>query len=175
MNDQAQFVERLTGETRTLYAFAYSLVRNHQDSEEIVQKTSVIMWKKYETYDENASFGAWSRSILYRVAMNHLRSRKREAVLCEPAILEKLSEGYEQVEDVYRENSLLDGLQACLSRLTGKSRRMIELRYKDRKTSADIGKIFRLSISAVDVALYRLRSHLEQCMKSVMSEQECES
>ena len=175
MKNQAQFVERLTGQTRTLYAFAYSLVRNHQDSEEIVQKTSVIMWDKYESYDENASFGAWSRSILYRVAMNHLRARKRDAILCEPEVLEKLSEGYENADSSYMENGMLDSLQTCLRRLTGKSRRMIELRYRNRESSAAIGRRLKLSVTAVDVALYRLRSRLEQCMKSVLSQPECES
>ncbi len=175
MKDQEKFVALLSGQTRTLYAFAYSLARNHQDAEEIVQNTSVILWQKHEQYDESASFGAWARSILYRVAMNHVRERKRQAVLCEPDILEKLSNGYEQVEDTYRENGLLDSLQFCLRRLVGKSRRMIDLRYKDRKSSEEIGRVFHLSVRAVDVALYRVRQRLELCIKSMISGQECES
>ena len=175
MKNQSQFVELLTGQTRTLYAFAYSLARNHQDSEEIVQKTSVLLWEKHEQFDEKASFGAWSRSILYRVAMNHLRERKRQAVFCDPDILEKISDGYEHVDDFYCENRLLDSLQACLTRLAGKSRRMLDLRYKDRKSSQEIARVFRLSITAVDVALYRIRARLEQCIRSMSSRQECES
>jgi RNA polymerase sigma-70 factor (ECF subfamily) len=172
MPDGKDFVEMLMAENRTLYAFAYSICRSHADAEDIVQQASSVMWKKFDTYDPNRSFGAWARAILYRTAMNHVRKRGKRPVLCDPEILEQLVDAYDEVDDCFAHDRLLDALRACVRKLPALHRRMVEMRYIERKPSVRIGEALDRSVQAINTALLRIRRRLEICIRASLQGEE---
>ena len=172
MTERKEFVELIMAENRTLYAFAYSICRNHADAEDIVQQASSVMWRKFDTYDPDRSFGAWARSILYRTAMNHLRKRGKRPVLCDPEILEQMVGAYEEADNCFGHERLLDALKSCVEKLSVIHRRMVEMRYFHRKPSAQIGKALNRSVQAVNTGLLRVRRRLELCIRASLQGEE---
>ncbi len=165
MRDQGEFVKLLTAHNMRLYAFALSICRNHQDAEDILQQAAAVMWEKRAGFEPGSSFGMWSRAVLYRVAMNHMRARKRHPLLCDVETLEALSSAFENADEIYDNRRLMDALDGCMGRLSPEHRKMIRLRYCENRKSAELGEMFEKTISAVDVVLFRIRRWLERCMK----------
>ena len=57
-----------------------------------------------------------------------------------------------------------DALDGCLSKLPGRSREMIALRYQEGLESAEIGRKLGLSPEAVRITLLRIRTALRDCL-----------
>ena len=53
------FVELLTQHQRSLYGYIYTMVRNSSDSDDILQETNLVLWKKRLEYKTGTSFIAW--------------------------------------------------------------------------------------------------------------------
>jgi RNA polymerase sigma-70 factor (ECF subfamily) len=50
-------------------------------ADDVVQKASVIMWEKYDTYNQGTSFFNWANKIMSNVMSNLFRSINRNVVL----------------------------------------------------------------------------------------------
>ena len=169
MEAQGEFVKLLTAHNMKLYAFALSICKNHQDAEDVLQTAAAVMWKKHGDFEPGSDFGAWARAVLYRTAMNHVRARKRGAVLCDIETLEALSGAFEAADEIYDDRRLMDALDECMGRLSPKQRRLLELRYWENKRSAQLGTILGKSVSAIDVTLLRVRRRLERCIRTALT------
>ena len=73
---------------RRLYAYILMLVPNSSDADDILQQTSSIMWQKFDTYDPDASFGAWAVSIAKYVIFDHYKKKRRSHVIFKDEMLE---------------------------------------------------------------------------------------
>jgi len=50
-------------------------------ADDVVQKTSIIMWDKYDTYIQGTCFFAWGLSIMHYVLLNLFRGIRRSVVV----------------------------------------------------------------------------------------------
>ncbi|HWP30191.1 MAG TPA: sigma-70 family RNA polymerase sigma factor [Fimbriimonadales bacterium] len=70
--------ERLMKKTYSkVYNFAYRLVRNSSDAEDLTQETYYRALRKFDTYDGSKSFENWIFKILGRLFLDLIRHRKR--------------------------------------------------------------------------------------------------
>ncbi len=161
-----RFVSLLTTHNTMLYAYAYAIIPNHADADEVLQKASIIIWEKFETFEEGTSFPSWARAILYRTAMNHVRSLKHRPVLCDPETLEKLSIGFERAAEGYKDHRMLSALDQCIERLSSQQHRILSLRYIHQKSSLELAQAVGKSAAAIDVLLFRIRRRLEKCIRA---------
>ena len=77
---------------KRLYAYILMLVPNSNDADDILQNTSIIMWKKFNTYNPDASFGAWAVSIARHVIFDHYKKKRRSHVIFKGEMLEIFAE-----------------------------------------------------------------------------------
>jgi RNA polymerase sigma-70 factor (ECF subfamily) len=168
MRDERAFSEMLAAHRTELYAFAYSICRKHHDAEAILQQVALIAWQKLDEFDAAGSFGKWTRAILYRVAMNYVRAQKRLPVLCEEETLEALSNGYDRVDEAMKQERLFDILDHCMSRLPEPDRQALRLRYYEGKSASHMAGLFKRSVDAVDVMIFRIRRQLEKCIRATL-------
>lgn len=71
-----KLVERYQGR---LFRSAYMIVRNRQDSEDIVQDTLVQAWRSLHLVREPAAFRGWIMQICTNKATSMVRKRQRRA------------------------------------------------------------------------------------------------
>ena len=48
---------------RQLFAYVHVLVRNYTDAEDVVQQTSLVLWRKFGEYQPGTSFAAWACGV----------------------------------------------------------------------------------------------------------------
>jgi RNA polymerase sigma-70 factor (ECF subfamily) len=64
--------------SRRIYRFAYSFLKNKQDSEEIIQEVFLRVWKNRQNIDECYSFRSFLFTICYNIIIDKLRERVKE-------------------------------------------------------------------------------------------------
>jgi len=61
-----------------LYSFSYSLLKNNEDSKEIIQEAFVRIWEKRKEIDSSKSFKSFLFTISYNLIIDQLRRKLKE-------------------------------------------------------------------------------------------------
>jgi RNA polymerase sigma-70 factor (ECF subfamily) len=61
-----------------LYRFSFSLLKNHEDSKEIVQETFFRVWEKRREIDSSKSFKSFLFTISYHLIIDQLRLKLKD-------------------------------------------------------------------------------------------------
>lgn len=62
--------------SKNLYGIIYNLIRNHEESEDVLQEVFVKIWKNIESYNESKGrFFTWILNIARNTAIDKLRSK----------------------------------------------------------------------------------------------------
>ncbi len=61
-----------------LYNFSFSLLKNREDSKEIVQEAFIRIWEKRDNIDSSKSFKSYLFKISYNLIIDQLRNRLKE-------------------------------------------------------------------------------------------------
>lgn len=75
-NDGKAFSELFEAYKSKVYAKVYSILRNHQDTEDIVQETFSKCYKSLANYNQECSFSTWIHTIAHNTALNLVRKNK---------------------------------------------------------------------------------------------------
>lgn len=77
MNRLSEFEENIRSNRTAIVGFIRSNIKASVDAEDIFQKASLTMWKKYEAFDKETSFFSWATTIAKFQANNYRRSVQR--------------------------------------------------------------------------------------------------
>ena len=51
-----RFTEQLECHHRRLYGYIFTLLRNHQDAQDVFQQTSLVLWEKFDEFRPDTNF-----------------------------------------------------------------------------------------------------------------------
>lgn len=71
---QIQFTRRFSECERAMRAFAFSLVPNRADVDDIIQETLEELWRSFDKFDPERPFLPWANRFVYRQVLIHRRS-----------------------------------------------------------------------------------------------------
>ena len=158
-------VARLLMQHRTaLYGFIYACVRNHDDSEDILQNVSVAVTESIGRLKHAGGFLAWTREIARRRILAYRRTAKRE-LACDPEVVRVLAEAAERVVQEMPAAAQRAALMACLEALPAQSRRLITMRYDG--TSGKVAALaaqFGRTVQSIYAQLKRIKIALRECV-----------
>ena len=169
-SDHDRFAELYTQNRAKLYGYIYSLLPNRSDAEDVSSSTTLILWKKWDSFDQGGSFIAWARGIALNEVRNFLRKHsRRDEFLSEP-ILDQLAATAAE-SDIWldqRKQALAD----CIARLLPEQQRLIELRYMasatNRTTAEQVGQTTEATYKKVS----RIRHLLFDCIERTLAQEE---
>jgi RNA polymerase sigma-70 factor (ECF subfamily) len=151
----------------TVSAFIRTLVPDYQQADEVMQRVAVALVRKYDQYDDSRSFAAWAIGMAKFEVLYYRRERATDRHLFGDDIVEQIASRYEALAE--ESDPLRDALKSCLDNLEGRSRQVLELRYKRGLSSAAIATEMQLSSGAVRMLLCRVRDSLRRCIEGRMS------
>jgi len=129
MKENELFLSLLVSHQKRIYAYILSLVPRITEAEDIMQQTTIAMWKKFDSFETNSNFLAWGIQIAkYHVFKFRSRQAKNHRIL-EPEVLEKISES-QQNRPSNRDDRLL-ALDVCLKKLDSSHHRLLQMRYDE--------------------------------------------
>ena len=144
-------------------------VPDHDLADEIIQQVAELAAEHFDQYDPDRPFIAWLIGIARNRIAQAYRDKGRRPIVYSSDVLESLTNAYIQRQTT--EDDRLDGLRACLAKLSDRHRRVIELRYARQQTSETIAQQVGCSPRAVTSMLQRIRSALRTCVSNYMEAQ----
>lgn len=100
--------------------------------------------------------------------LKYYRKQSRDRHVLSEAALDSIASAFERNEEDSEDRRR--ALRECLSRIKGKSREALQMRYGEGKGLKDIGNIFGVTPSTVSVMLFRVRETLEKCINSYLAQ-----
>jgi RNA polymerase sigma-70 factor (ECF subfamily) len=166
--DDALFEVLLDRYLSAAYGFAYRLVNNKSDAEDIVQDSFLKAWKALKQYNPEKKFITWLLAIVRNTALDHLRKKRTvpfsamEMGEDAPPIEETLvdendlpDETFRKVEDKLFAESLLEKLPILY-------REVVVLRYQEDMDFKEIGEALGRPVETVKSQHHRAMRMLRE-------------
>lgn len=168
-NRNETFVELFTLHQRDVYRFIFSLVSNQADTEDILQQTSLVLWRKFHTFDLESDFLAWACRIAYLEALNFLKQKRRSRVVFSDELVARLAEIRETRTEVHAADRT--ALRDCIKMLAEADRHLIVLCYGKKRNIKAAAEELDRPVASVYNSLVRVRRVLMRCVRRGVMEE----
>ena len=158
-----EFLRLLMTHQKRIYAFILSVAPNHQDADDLFQETVLVMWSKFDEFEEGTNFTVWGLTIArYQVLSVRKRHACRGFLFGQAALelLQKDSESFVQQLDGH-----LNVLRTCIRKLPPEDHDLIRLRYEDEVAVKIIAERWNQSVQSVYKRLARIHDLLLRCVR----------
>lgn len=152
----------LTQHQEQIFRYIFSLVSVEADARDILQETSLALFRKWEQYDATRPFVPWAYRFAYLQVQKHREKSARSPLLFGEDEIDLLAQERERIEPQLDERlRLLDG---CLERLTAQDKDLVTSRYAMRQSAEEMMRRFSLSRRTLFRNLELLRERLHECV-----------
>lgn len=124
MNRILEFEENLKDNRNAILRFLISKGRSFADAEDILQKASMTMWRRYDTFEHGSSFMNWACTVVHFESNNFFRSMMRCPVSFDSEVAQDLGSRL-TVESKVNEDPRKAKLELALKKLPNKSRELL--------------------------------------------------
>ncbi len=170
------FTELLASCQTQLIAYAFALVQNMADAEDICQRASLVLWQKFEQYDPDTEFRVWAIKVAQYEAYNFIRKRRRDRIFFSDETLQSIVDL--ENSDLVNSGAIFGdresrwaALKKCIDKLPEHRQALIRLYYGGAKTVSQVATELGRTEGAVRSALCRVRKVLHDCVEGFMSEE----
>jgi RNA polymerase sigma-70 factor (ECF subfamily) len=163
----AEFVELYSRYYPRLQYYLMAIMPSANDAADVLQEASLILWKKFDTYESETNFYAWACNIARLQALKYRERMGKSAKLLDDAILESLSE--EAMSEEIDPAASLDALTCCLERLTERHRNLIRKRYQPNVSVSELAFEVGCSANALSKLLGKIRRRLLDCVERTLA------
>lgn len=133
---------------RMVYFLALKMVGNHQDADEVAQKTFVSAYKNLAGFEGRASLKTW----LFRIAMNYSKNLIRDrARHMGEEVTERSATDYSTVENDIDNHERRQIVRQALENLPPRQREVLQMRAFGDMSFAEIAQASGISVSAAKV------------------------
>lgn len=147
-----------------IYSFAFSIVKNKDDAEEVLQETFIKTIQKIEDLKNIKSFHTWLFTIAYREANQVFRKHKNKIQL-DDTIFENI-ESEENVERIVENKALQLVIEKAIQDLPQDLIEITYLRYIEELKMKEISKVLEMPLGTVKSKLNRAKIHLQKDLQS---------
>lgn len=150
-----------------LLRFTVSLIGNPQDAEDIVQRASITMWRRFSDFEQGSDFLAWAFAYASFEAKNFSRRSTRSIVKFDDGLLDTLSE--DRAADLHHHDARLEALEECMRKLDPQSRALLEAVYTRGEEIKDLASREGRATQTFYNRLNFIRRTLTDCMRGKVS------
>lgn len=141
--------------SKDVYRYAYSLLKNNEDAEDVVQDVFINYFNKPDSYRGECSIKTWLLVLTRNQCYNVIKSKKiRRSEPLEDVIIDS---------DInYVEDKL--NIEDALKSLTTEENEIVFLREYSGFSYKEISQILEISVDNVKVRLFRAKQKLRKAL-----------
>jgi len=158
----AAFIGLFAQHHSEILAYIYKLVHDRHDADDLFQRTSVVLWSKFDSFEPGSNFLAWARRIAYLQVCNFLRTSGRDRLCFSDGVLAKLAD--EPTMPTEESQRRLDALAKCMKELGRNDHDMVQQAYSGEQTVKELAGALGLAAQTVYNRLGRIRKQLFECV-----------
>jgi RNA polymerase sigma-70 factor (ECF subfamily) len=143
--------------SKPLYHQIRTVVRNHEDADDVLQNTFIKVWKALPEFRGDAAFFTWLYRIATNEALNHVRkNHKYSGQEVPPTVNGSL--------DAPDATTIQQQFEVALQKLPPKQALVFKMRYFDELSYEQISEILGTSVGALKAsyhhAVQKIKTHL---------------
>lgn len=150
-----------------LHYFLLALLPTSNDAADVLQETSLVLWKKFDTFQTGTNFFAWACKIARLQAMKHHERANRNGRLFDTTTLERLAD--DAIAAASEATPQLEILESCLSELNESDRVLIRRRYEPGAVVNQMAAEMEVTANLLSKSLGRIRRMLLACVEKKMA------
>ncbi len=159
----SSFMKLYTLAMPPMRAYLRQLLPSWEDVDEVLQETSLVLWKKFEQYEEGTNFTAWACVVAKLEVLRYKRKKARDRHIFSEELLEILAdETFANNDQLIKERK---ALKNCLNKIDDKQKQLTLSAYSGEKSIKEVAESFGRTATALYKALKRIRLNLLKCIK----------
>lgn len=131
-----------------LYRQIRTVVRNHEDADDVLQNTFIKVWQALPEFRGDAAFFTWLYRIATNEALNHVRKNKKH---------NNLERTFTEISgslDAPNAQAIQQNFEAALLQLPPKQALVFKMRYFDALPYEQISEILGTSVGALKASYH---------------------
>jgi len=158
------FIQHFTRSEPDLRRFIRSLLPTWTDTDEVLQQSALVAWRKFDQFDRSTQFIKWACVIARFEALAYRRKMARDRLVFREDILDLMAtEGMDEIDLRREEHS---ALEACLHDLPPDQRKFVLHAYTPGVKVKELASNAGSTAAAFYMRLKRLRQQLMDCIES---------
>jgi RNA polymerase sigma-70 factor (ECF subfamily) len=157
-----QLVLMLSRHQEPLFRYIFSLVPREADARDILQETSLALFRKRDQFDASRPFMPWACRFAYLQVQKHREKAGRAPWLFSEDVMDLLANERSHLESHL--DIRLRLLDHCLQELPPLDKELVTGRYARRESVEAMMERFRMSRRTLFRNLERLRRRLHDCV-----------
>lgn len=161
-----ELVQRLTGCQPRLYAYIMTMLLDHNQTEDVLQQTNLVIWEKAAEFAGCENFEARACKVAYFQVLAARRDaiRDHHRILFDDRLLTNVSQAVsDRIGDAL--GDYLVALRDCMKKLSEHQRDLLRKRYSPGGSVNAISAGRGESPDVTSASLYRIRKKLLACIR----------
>jgi len=164
---QSDFIELIQPYYERLYLKAYSIIKDKNEAKDVLQDAFISAYLALPKFKKESNIYTWLYRIVVNKALDHLKSKKREANYINPEVnpyAEKEISIFsgEKIQQQQEQNELYEYLIYIINKLEYKYKEMIIMRYFDGLTYEEIAEVKAIRLGTVKSRLHKAKELLKK-------------
>ncbi len=161
-----RFTRLLSKWQRHVFIYVMGLLHDTNDAEEVLQETSVVLWRKFRQYRPGTDFRRWACRVAHYEVLKLRQRKARGERLFSNAFIEALASESDRAMDELDDRR--EALKTCLGKLNPGDRELVKRRYQPGATTRSVAEEARRSVQGTKKTLHRIRSWLLACIRRTL-------
>ncbi len=163
MNPTSDFVRLWTCHQAEVERYVFSMIPRQADAAVVVQDVSVLLWRKWDKYDQERPFVPWAIRFAYLEILKWRRKQAREKLVFSDSLLEQLHSRHE--EEMPLMEARRGALTKCMESLSEQQQKWVRLRYGRHGAVKQEAAESGISMHKIYYALEKIRDQLQDCIE----------
>ncbi|MCG8584286.1 MAG: sigma-70 family RNA polymerase sigma factor [Pirellulales bacterium] len=168
--DHGEFLRLYSTYQRNVFAYISTLLPNATDVDDVLQETSIVLWKKFSTYRRDSDFCRWACGVAHYEVLRFRRQRPQVLPL-EDHVLELIASQQLAMRDEL--DGRREALAYCVETLPAEDQQLLDLCYARASKSKDVAEQLNRPVSSVYQSLSRIRRALHDCVLRRLAAEGC--
>jgi len=164
------FTDQLNRHHRRLYGYIFTLLRNHQDAQDVFQQTSLVLWEKFDEFQPDSNFLTWACTIARFKAFDFEKIRNRYQRHFSEAFQNRLADVHAAIPPKEFE-ARGEALEDCIEKLPQSQRELLRDCFVKGIPVASIAEQLGRTPHSVYSSLRNIREKLLDCITVTVSEE----
>lgn len=146
-----------------IFRFILTLIPCRNDADEIMQETSLVLWRKFDEYQPDGNFTRWACGIARIEVLRLMERKKRFAALFDEQLLTQIASTHAKYDELLEIRR--DFLVQCKRQLPEKDLYLLQLIYESEHGAKTASSIMDQPLSTIYRHLDRIRTALFRCIE----------
>lgn len=168
--DSEEFMRHYSAAHSRIYRFILTLVPARNEADEVMQETSLVLWRKFGQYQKDKDFSRWACGIARIEVLRMFQEQERFSKLFDNELLEQLAamqQNYQELLGIRREL-----LAECKKSLPAKDLHLVGMAYSSEIGMKEAASLLNKPLSTLYRKLARIKNTLFNCVEKKMSEED---